>query len=185
MKYLMLIRHAKSNWDDPGLPDHDRPLNERGLRAAPIMGRFLSRTYLGVDGTPAVLPPIDFVVSSTAVRALSTAKLIMEAMAIHPSLLELDDRAYLAEPRTLLQIVQELDPDLRHVIVVGHNPGISEFASRILSRGEVDEMPTCATALIEIPVDSWSEAGWHTARLVGFVTPRLIEKRFMGEVMGV
>ena len=185
MKYLMLIRHAKSNWDSPGLSDHDRPLNERGQRSAPLVGRFLSKTYLGVDSAPAILPPLEQVISSTAVRAYTTAQLLCAAMNFPQDQIILKEHLYLAEPRTILQTVQQLDPALHHVMMVGHNPGISEFANRILQRGDVGDMPTCAAALIEFPADSWGAANWNEARLVGFVTPRLIEKRFLGEAMEV
>lgn len=185
MKYLTLLRHAKSDWEQPVLNDHARPLNERGLHSAPLVGRFLAKTYLGANGTPAVLPPVDRIISSTAARAQETAKLIAGAMAIDLQKMILEDRVYLAEPMTLLQVVQCLDETWNHVIIVGHNPGITDFANRLLKTGEIEDMPTGAAALIELQTDLWSLTDWSEARLVGFVTPRVIEKRFAGEVAAV
>ena len=96
-----------------------------------------------------------------------------------------EGRAYLAEPKTLLQIVQSFDDSWSHVMMVGHNPGMTDFVNRLLKKGEVEDMPTCAAALVELPHDMWALADWREARLVGFVTPRLIEKRFAGEVAAV
>ncbi len=181
MKYLTLIRHAKSSWDNTILNDHDRPLNERGLRTAPLVGRFLSKTYFGSNGTPALLAKPDRLISSTANRAAETAASMAREMGTTPA--ALDRILYLAEPKMLLQFVRELDDRWKHVMIFAHNPGISDFADRLLKRGEVEEMPTCAAALIELPWDSWSAINWDEGRLIGFVTPRLIEKRFADAMM--
>jgi phosphohistidine phosphatase len=182
MKYLTLIRHAKSDWNDSTQPDHERPLNDRGNRAAPLVGRFIGKTYLGLNGVPALLPQPDVLVSSTATRAHSTARLMLPELAMNASQLVLDERAYLAEPNTLLEIVHGFDDTMNHVMLFAHNPGISEFADQLLRRGEIEEMPTCAAAIIELPYDLWSAASWSEARLVGYITPKLIEKKFAGEL---
>ncbi len=178
MKYLTLIRHAKSDWGNATLPDHDRPLNERGLRSAPVVGRFLAKTYFGQNGTPALLPLPDGIVSSTALRALTTAQLLQPEFGSFTVPLFTERRLYLADPRTMLAITRELSDNWKHVVMVGHNPGISECADKLLKRGGVDEMPTCAAAIIEVPWESWAAVDWNEARLVGFITPRLIERRF-------
>lgn len=178
MKYLTLIRHAKSDWNNAS-SDHERPLNERGMRSAPVVGRFLARTYFGMNGTPALLPKPDRIISSTAVRARTTAQLLQPELGVAPEIVLLEPRAYLAEPRTLLQIVREFTDAWNHVVLIGHNEGISEFARKLLRRDHLDEdMPTCAAALIEMPWDSWAAADWAEARLIGYITPKLIEKRF-------
>lgn len=180
MKYLTLIRHAKSSWDDAPTDDHNRPLNERGLRCAPTVGRFLARTYLGANGTPALIPSPDQLVSSSALRAKHTAELIAaELKAAAPVT---DHALYLAAPKGLLQAVRGFADGWRHVMLFGHNPGISDFASRLLKRHDIEEMPTCAVALLELPWDAWSATDWNEARLIGYVTPKLIEKRFAQEV---
>lgn len=179
MKYLTLIRHAKSSWDDDSLDDHDRPLNERGLRNAPVVGRFLAKTYLGANGTPALLPFPNQLITSTALRAKRTAEII--ASELNGPEPVTDHRLYLAEPKSLLHHVREFDRVWRHVMIFGHNPGISAFAARLLKRQDIDEMPTCAVALIELPLDNWCDTDWGEARLIGYITPKLIEKRFAEE----
>ncbi len=178
MKYLTLIRHAKSSWDDQSLKDHDRPLNVRGIYQAPMMGRFIARTYLGIGGVNPLLPMPDRLLSSTALRAVTTAQLMQPALGTGSEIITLDPRAYLAEPKTLLQLVREFPDHWNHVMIFGHNPGISEFAEDMLKRDLIEEMPTCAAALLELPWDAWAAADWKEARLVGYITPRLIEKRF-------
>lgn len=178
MKYLTLIRHAKSDWT-MGLEDHERPLNERGLRNAPAMARFLGRTYLGTNESPALLPRPAHLLSSTAVRARTTAQIMVGELGYDPAAIVLDRTLYLAEPRTLLKAVRELKDDWDHVMLFGHNEGISEFARRLLQRDYIGRsLPTCSAALLEIPWPSWAAVEWSEARLVGFVTPKLIEKRF-------
>jgi phosphohistidine phosphatase len=179
MKYLTLIRHAKSSWDDASLDDHDRPLNERGLRYAPMVGRFLAKTYLGANGTPALLPRPDRLVTSTALRAKDTATIMAGEL---KSAAPVADRGlYLAEPKALLRTVRAFDDAWRHVMIFGHNPGISEFAARLLKRHDIEEMPTCAVALIELPREAWGDTDWEEGRLIGYITPKLIEKRFAEE----
>lgn len=178
MKYLTLIRHAKSDWTT-GLDDHDRPLNERGLRNSPQMARFLGRTYLGANEVNALLPRPDRMLSSTAVRAHTTAELMLAELGYDSQILTLDRTLYLAEPKTLLKFVRELDDSWNHVMIFGHNEGISDFARKLLQRDHLGKsMPTCGVALLEIPWPSWAAVEWAEARLVGFVTPKLIEKRF-------
>jgi phosphohistidine phosphatase len=176
MKYLTLIRHAKSSWDDATTLDHDRPLNERGLRNAPVVGRFLAKTYFGANGTPPVLAKPDALISSTAMRARATAEIFSRELKV-PTL-SLERRLYLADPKAILQAVRGFDDSLRHVMIFGHNPGISECAEHLIKRGGIEEMPTCAAVIIELPWDHWSATSWEEGRLIGYVTPKLIEKRF-------
>jgi phosphohistidine phosphatase len=178
MKYLTLIRHAKSDWET-NASDHERPLNERGRRNAPVVARFLARTYLGANGVAALLPLPERLVTSTALRAKTTAELMQPELGIEAARITLEPRAYLAEPKTLLQVVREFNDTWHHVMLFSHNSGISDFARKLLRRDHLDEeMPTCAAVLLELPWDSWAATEWEEARLVGYVTPRLIEKRF-------
>ena len=178
MKYLTVIRHAKSDWNT-GVSDHERPLNERGLRTAPVVARFLGRTYLGMNETPALLPRPDRLITSTAMRAKTTAQIMLEELGYNPGLLVEEPRAYLAEARALLALVREFDDAWSHVMLFGHNDGLSDFVRKLLQRDHLGKsMPTCATALLEIPWQSWAAVEWDEARLVGYVTPKLIEKRF-------
>ncbi len=142
MKTLYLLRHAKSSWDDPNLADFDRPLNERGLAAAPFMGDLIASKGYG----PSII------LSSPAERANQTAQ-IVKGYAPNETAIQLDDRIYEASPRGLKQVVSELADSIDSVLLVGHNPGIEGFI-RYLT-GAVEAMPTAALAVIDLNIDSW------------------------------
>ncbi len=144
MKSLLILRHAKSSWNDPELDDHDRPLNDRGRRDAPRMGRLIQRQSL--------VP--DIVLTSTANRARRTAELAIEAWG-QPTTLKPIENFYLAAPGVYLEWLVHLDDSTDRVMVVGHNPGVEELV-RLLS-GAHETMPTAALARIDLPIDTWSE----------------------------
>src|SRR5918994_6226511 len=112
MKTLLLIRHAKSSWEHSGVSDHDRPLNERGLRDAPLMGRRLAER--------GVVP--DVILSSTALRARATAKLLADALGSGAAHIVTDERLYAASADEVLEVVGELGSEVSCAAVVGHNP---------------------------------------------------------------
>lgn len=162
MKTLLILRHAKSSWDDPGLRDHDRPLSGRGRRDAPRMGRLLVEEDL--------VP--DHILSSTAVRALTTAELAAGAFAAD---VEIDAcrELYLASPHTYVEEVEVRAGDHDRVMVVGHNPGITALVT--LLTGVCEEMPTAALAAVELDIEAWSELGGHRGRLTGFWIPKALD----------
>ncbi len=178
MKYLTVIRHAKSSWDQPGVPDHDRVLNERGKRAAPAVAAFLHRTYFGGDGGERLLPAPDRLVTSTAMRALTTAQIMRETFQMPVDSLMLDSKLYLASAGSILESVRALDEKWNHVCLFGHNPGLHEFADKILARADVPKMPTCTAVLMALPHPYWGLADWHEAQLIGYITPKSLERRF-------
>ena len=141
---LLLLRHAKSSWKHEGLTDHDRPLNKRGQRDAPRMGRLLRERDLVPDR----------IVSSTAVRARTTAAEVAVAAGFEGEVV-LFENLYLAAPTVYLELAAELAPGDRRVMFVGHNPGIEELVE--LLTGDAATMPTAALAWIELPVEAWSE----------------------------
>ena len=110
MKTLLILRHAKSSWADPGMADHDRPLNARGKRDAPRMGRLIAEQGLHPD----------IIVSSTAKRARSTAKRVIEAGGLTCPKCLLDE-LYLAAPETYINTLRQLDDTSQRVLAVGHN----------------------------------------------------------------
>ena len=146
MKTLVLVRHAKSAWDAPGLADHERPLADRGLRDAPEMGRRLAERGLEPD----------VIRSSTAVRARTTAELIADALGLAPERLDLDERLYGASPEDILGVVREFDDAIGTAMVVAHDPGMSDLAFAL--SGTIEHMPTCAVAEFRFDVGSWPEA---------------------------
>lgn len=142
MTTLVLIRHAKSDWGDPGLDDHDRPLNERGLRDAPVMAARLHGTGLRLDA----------ILASTAVRARTTAGYFGNAFGLDPML---DEQLYGASAQTLLAAAAASGADA--VAVVAHDPGMTVLAER-LSGGGIGHMPTCAVATFTWTSDDWDVA---------------------------
>ena len=146
MLLLTLVRHAKSSWDNPALADFDRPLNARGERDAPRMAQHVRRA-LGIP---------DRVVSSPALRALTTARVFAETLALPASRFEQAPRIYEASAERLLTLVQGLDDDDRHVMLFGHNPGFTDLAHR-LARCSFDDMPTCAVVQIGFDTKTWAD----------------------------
>lgn len=144
VKTLLLMRHAKSSWGEPDLPDHDRPLNERGKRDVPRVAQWLADNQL--------VPQM--ILSSTAKRARKTAEKLVEATGWDAPI-ETRRELYLANPNTLVRALSELGSGADCVLLVGHNPGLEEFLARMT--GQDQELPTSAVAQIEFAVDDWSE----------------------------
>lgn len=147
MKRLFLIRHAKSSWDDAALADRERPLNERGKRDAPKIGERLARREIKPD----------LILSSPAVRALTTAKIIAGKLDYMRKHIGVDERLYAAQADDLLEIIHALDDHLQCVMIVGHNPELSELAQRL--SGEIDHLPTGAVVEFGFAAKSWAEIG--------------------------
>ncbi|MCA9026009.1 MAG: histidine phosphatase family protein [Planctomycetaceae bacterium] len=142
MKTLLLMRHAKSSWDDPTLQDFDRPLNPRGLRDAPRMGQFLKQNAI----TP------DQIVTSTAVRAQTTAKMVAAECSVTDRVTSLSD-LYHAGIDDWQEMVETFAADWTCVLCVGHNPGIEEYIGTITN--QYIRMPTAAIAHLSSNVDDW------------------------------
>ena len=138
---LALVRHAKSDWGDPSLDDHDRPLNDRGRRDAPLMAQRLADSGF----------PVEAILTSTAVRARTTAAYFGQALGVD---VRLDEALYGAPASALLQAAVE--SDVSSVMVVAHDPGMSALAGRL--SGEIEHMPTCAVATFTWKTDDWQVA---------------------------
>ena len=162
MRTLLLLRHAKSSWDDHGLRDQDRPLNKRGERTAPRMGVWMVEQGIAPD----------LVLSSTAERARRTAELVVEASRFDARI-ALVEELYLASPTTLLDVAARRGGDARRVLLVAHNPGCEELASRI--GGSYERFPTAALARIDFDVQDWKDVGLESpAALVALWRPKEI-----------
>jgi len=153
MKKLLLLRHAKSSWNDPDLSDFDRPLNERGLHAAQFMGSIIVKEGLEPE----------LIISSPAERARTTAELVVQGGDLVADI-NFEDRIYEASPHALLQIASALDDDLETVLLVGHNPGIEDFVK--LLTGVYEPMPTAALAVIELEIDYWEDIAAGSGKLL-------------------
>lgn len=158
---ICLLRHAKSSWDSPGMDDFKRPLNPRGLRDAPRMGKLLRDK--GINPS--------LVLSSDAKRAKNTAEMVLQAMDTSPANLQLLHALYLAPARTYLKLAAEHGGRHRTIILVGHNPGITDLVNQI-SDTRIDNMPTCGFAAIDFGVSDWSQLGRERGRLTEFLYPR-------------
>ena len=163
MKTLLVLRHAKSSWNDISCDDHDRPLNARGQRDAPRMGRLLQVEQL--------VP--DLVLSSTARRARETVELVVDACPNAGQVIYVDD-LYLAEPQTWIDALGRIDADRVRVLIVGHNPGLELLVGMLT--GDEETMPTAALAYIELPIETWSELSVHSiGKLRDVWRPRELE----------
>jgi len=165
MKTLLLLRHAKSSWKNPDLADHERPLKKRGKRDAPNMGKFLAKNDL--------LP--DLIVTSTAVRARETARLLADAAA-YPGNIHEDETLYPTEVRRCITTIQGLSDEYSRVMLVGHNPGLEDFLGNVAGRYE--RFPTCAVARLDADIEQWRDFLLNDAvELTAIYRPRdLFEK---------
>lgn len=162
MKKLILMRHAKSSWDDQRLTDFERPLNERGVRAAPLVGRHLKRLRIAPG----------LVLSSPAERARQTAALVAEAAGFDAPV-RYDERIYEASAARLLEVVSQVEEGVDEVMLVGHNPGMEELLA--LLAGESRRMPTAAVARITLDVERWGRVSPGAGRLDLHVKPKDLE----------
>lgn len=169
MKRLTLLRHAKSSWDDPVTRDFDRPLNEKGKRAAAIMGKFIKRHDLSFDQ----------VLASPAVRVIETLEQVEPAsgLSFEP---QWDRKIYLASSVTLMDVLRGANADADHVLMVGHNPGLEDLIFDLVpddgsseARGAVEvKYPTAALAELSLDIENWSDIRDSCATLERFTRPR-------------
>ena len=161
VKTLLVLRHAKSSWGDSSLDDHERPLNARGERDAPQMGRLVRKKRL----------PVELIISSDALRARLTAQAMADATGYRGQLL-LDPRLYHASAAEILAVLRStVEDNVASVMIVGHNPGLEDLVARLT--GEAEGLPTAALAQIALPIDRWSDLDTSTSgTLVGLWRPK-------------
>jgi phosphohistidine phosphatase len=162
MKRLILLRHAKSSWSEDRLPDSERPLSGRGERDAPRMGARLREHS----------PRPDLVLSSPALRARSTAKLVARALGYPDDGIRLDARLYLATPTEILAVVAEQTDTLDSVLVVGHNPGLTELTNLLLPELELANLATAGTVIVDCATERWANIRDAQRRLVCYDYPK-------------
>jgi len=180
MRRLMLLRHAKTEHDAPSGHDQDRRLDDRGRLDAAAVGGWIGRH----------LPIPEVVLVSTAVRAQQTWEIVRQAMedeaktALPQPQVESLDELYGAEPALLLQIIRIAEgADARHLMLVGHNPGLHELALALAGSGEAaarkaleDNLPTTGLAILDFAVKGWDEVAFRRGTLVRFVSPKLLKQ---------
>jgi len=160
MKNLILIRHAKSSWDDASLTDRERTLNKRGKREAPVMGRLLKEKDLRPDR----------ILSSPAKRALKTAKLIAEEIGYPKKKIDTHDEIYEQGLDALVGLIAGLDDDWDRVFLTGHNPELTELANRLTAAG-IDNVPTCGIVSVEFSQSRWRDCAKAVGTLALFERP--------------
>ena len=163
MKTLTLVRHAKSSWNHPGLADFERPLNKRGERDAPTMGSRLAARN--------IQPQI--IVSSPAVRALTTAKVIASALGYQSAEIITDERIFHAYSNQLLDVIRDFDASLQHVMLVGHNPGLTDLVEQLAQAG-ISNIPTCGIVILDFSIDHWRDVIDGAGEMLLFDYPKNI-----------
>jgi len=158
MRELFLVRHAKSSWDDPTLSDFDRPLNKRGLNDASLIADELKNRW--------VKPQI--ILSSEAIRAKTTARIIAQALGVEH--IEFKESIYESSDFNLMMIIKELDNSLKSAMIVGHNPALTMVVNKI-SSFSLDNLKTCG--VVALKLDSWHDLPPYKADLDFYIYPKM------------
>ncbi|MFN4015993.1 MAG: SixA phosphatase family protein [Reyranella sp.] len=174
MKKILLLRHAKSAWNVPNQSDHDRPLNDRGERAAKAMAAYIV----------AKAPRPDLILCSTAARTRQTLAPLVTALDSPAPPISLEKQLYLASESELLERLRALPEDVESVLLIGHNEGIGELAAALAGDGPRDALerlrdkyPTGALATLALRPGPWSALAPETCELLAFVRPRDLDPR--------
>ena len=162
MKTIILVRHAKSSWKDPSLDDFDRPLNKRGKRNAPFMGKKLKERK--------IIP--DLLLSSPAKRARKTAIAVANALDYPKKKIMFFDKMYHASARYLFNLLKTLDDETETIMFFGHNPSFNDFADMLLKRNPIDNIPTTGVCCIRFDVNQWQKVKEGKGEFVFFDFPR-------------
>jgi phosphohistidine phosphatase len=154
MKHLLLVRHAKSSWDDPNLEDKIRPLNKRGKKEALILGKSLKKMGL--------IPQL--ILSSPAKRALKTANRIAKELNYPKNSIAQDELIYSDNIQHLLKVIHSIEEGTGQVLMVGHKPSLLELGN-YLTGTKIEKLPTCGILLVEFKVKSWKQISANKGEL--------------------
>lgn len=161
MKTLILVRHAKSSWDNPDLDDFDRPLNKRGKKNAPFMAEKLKEYGIKPD----------LIISSPANRALTTAQIFAEILGYPLDKIKQESVIYDNEAVSIIELISYIDDKYNKVAIFGHNPSFTFIANR-LSEANIDNIPTCGIVCIEFNTDLWKDCKKTVGNLKFFIYPK-------------
>jgi phosphohistidine phosphatase len=161
VKRLTLMRHADARWQDAGVSDLERPLNRRGLAAAEAMARRLLEL--------ALVP--ELVLVSPSRRTQQTGEIVARVLALPARLVMSDESLYLASAADLLKVAQATGPRVTHLLVVGHNPGVSELVQQLVPAAEASGLATAALCSIAFECDHWTAIGVAAVKDVMRETP--------------
>lgn len=163
MKTFFLIRHAKSSWDFPELSDFDRPLNKRGNRDAPFMGKQLYASNIKPE----------LIVSSPANRAKTTATIIAGELDYPKESILLKEELYHAPINTIMTVIRGISDEHNTIFVFGHNPGFTDFANEFNTEAYIPNVPTCGIVTVESSATSWKDIDENNSKLVAFIYPKM------------
>jgi phosphohistidine phosphatase len=161
MKNVYFIRHAKSSWEDSSLSDIQRPLNPRGLRDAPFMAKMLKNKNVQAD----------FIISSPANRALTTARSFAKEMGLSDVKIDVNNIVYGAYPDDVIQLIKKIGDNVETLLVFGHNPTFTSIVNRF-TEDYIANVPTCGIVKIEADIDSWSAFSEANAVQTEFYYPK-------------
>lgn len=162
MLRLTLVRHARAHPARPGLDDFDRPLDEVGTDEASVLASLIARRQL----------PEPRIVASAAARCVGTGRILAEGLSLPDSSMVIDSEAYLASPGSLLEVLRRTPDDCPHLLLCGHNPGISQLAALMTATPHRRELPTAGAASLLLDSKRWSEVNPGSARLDFLETPQ-------------
>lgn len=163
MKTLLLIRHAKSSWEDAGMTDVDRPLNARGIKDA---GAMATRLYKRV-------PVIDAFISSPALRAKTTAEKFIAVFGAQKDWLLTQQGLYLAPAPFFTSFINTADDRLNSIAIFAHNPGITDYANTLTTAVRTDNIPTCGIFAVAAEIDSWKDFAPASKKFLFYDYPKL------------
>jgi phosphohistidine phosphatase len=168
MLTLSLLRHAKSSWKNPTLPDRERPLASRGVADAPVMGRAMAER--GIDP--------ELILCSSARRTVDTLALVLPELKVEPKVVY-EDSLYHPSPAEMLEMLRAIQPGANRVMIVGHNPEIQAFALDLIGSGPkhvrdrlTEKFPTAGLAVINFTAGLWSSIDVNSGSLNLFLTPK-------------
>ena len=164
MKKLILVRHAKSSWKNPALSDFNRPLNKRGKRDAPYMGKKLREKGIKPE----------LIIASPAVRAKKTAFTIAEEIEYPRNKIIFDDSIYEASPSELLEMIRHCNHQFNSIMIIGHNPGLTMLNNH-LTNHYIDNIPACGVVGIKFN-SSWENVDLRTGKFLFFLYPKMNHK---------
>lgn len=163
MKTLYLVRHAKSSWKHPELEDHERPLLEKGKKRTRKIIEFLLEKNITVS----------YMISSPAVRSYETARYIAAAFGYPLEKIKLSPHLYYGNHSSMLSIIQAIPDAFTNVMVIGHNPSITNFVNRFFTPS-MDYLPTSGVICIQFDTDHWGKIAEAATHLGFIVYPRMI-----------
>ena len=161
MKTIYLLRHAKSSWENPNLDDFERPLNKRGHYDAPLMGNLMEKLN--------ILP--DLIISSPAIRAAMTARIVAEAINYPLKNIQYDENIYEADDSQILDVIYGVDNAIKKLMLVGHNPSFTYF-SHFLANHDINNIPTCGLIGIEMEIKEWNKLKKKCGKLLLYEYPK-------------